>query len=408
MKSDLEGILEDLRYSRYNRKEFLKEGHKMIYFDNSATTAIYPLALDTYVKTSQRIMGNPSSLHDLGTQANRLLQQARKQIAELLDVQAHEIFFTSGGTEGDNWILKGTAIAKREYGNHIIISSVEHPAVRRTAEQLGELGFEVSIAPVDRSGFVEVDKLAELIRPETILVSVMGVNNEMGAIQPIAAISKVLENYPTIHFHVDAVQAIGKVDQTKWLTPRVDFAAFSAHKFHGPRGVGFIYWKAGKKLAPLLNGGGQESGQRATTENLPAIVAMSRALRIHLEKKAERPNHTAIIRQYLKEALLSYDKVTVFSGDENFAPHILTFGIKGILGEVLVHALEEKQIFVSTTSACSSRKKVDSSTLHAMHVPHDTATTAVRVSLDEANTMAEAEQFMVIFNHLYEKFSKIN
>lgn len=380
----------------------------MIYFDNSATTAIYPLALDTYVKTSQRIMGNPSSLHDLGTQANRLLQQARKQIAELLDVQAGEIFFTSGGTEGDNWVLKGTAIAKRGYGNHIIISSVEHPAVGRTAEQLKELGYDVSVAPVDQNGFVQVEKLAELIRPETILVSVMGVNNEMGAIQPIEVISDILENYPTIHFHVDAVQAIGKVDQAKWLTPRVDFATFSAHKFHGPRGVGFIYWKTGKKLAPLLNGGGQENGQRATTENLPAIVAMSRALRMHLEKSAERPNHTAVIRQYLKEALASYDKVRIFSGDENFAPHILTFGIKGIRGEVLVHALEEKQIFVSTTSACSSRKKVDSSTLHAMNVPHDIATTAVRVSLDEASTMAEAEQFMVVFNHLYDKFSKIN
>ena len=380
----------------------------MIYFDNSATTAIYPSALDTYVKTSQRIMGNPSSLHDLGTQANRLLQQARKQIAELLSVQANEIYFTSGGTEGDNWVLKGTALEKRDYGNHIIISSVEHPAVSRTAQQLNELGFEVSIAPVDSKGFVQVDKLAELIRPETILVSVMGVNNEMGAIQPIAAISEILEDYPTIHFHVDAVQAIGKVDQAKWLTPRVDFATFSAHKFHGPRGVGFIYWKAGRKLAPLLNGGGQENGQRATTENLPGIVAMSRALRLHLERKAERPNHTAIIRQYLKEALASYDKVMIFSGDENFAPHILTFGIKGIRGEVLVHALEEKQIFVSTTSACSSRKKVDSSTLHAMNVPHDVATTAIRVSLDEANTMAEAEQFMVIINHLYEKFSKIN
>ncbi|MDT2612621.1 cysteine desulfurase family protein [Enterococcus dongliensis] len=380
----------------------------MIYFDNSATTAIYPLALDTYVKTSQRIMGNPSSLHDLGTQANRLLQQARKQIAELLHVQTNEIFFTSGGTEGDNWVIKGTAIAKREFGNHIIISSVEHPAVSRTAEQLQALGYEVSIAPVDKQGFVEVDKLAELIRPETILVSVMGVNNEIGAIQPIAAISEVLENYPTIHFHVDAVQAIGKVDQAQWLTPRVDFATFSAHKFHGPRGVGFIYWKTGRKLAPLLNGGGQEFGQRATTENLPAIVAMSRALRIHLEKKSERPNHTGIIRQYLKEALLSYDKVTVFSGDENFAPHILTFGIKGVRGEVLVHALEEKQIFVSTTSACSSRKKVNSSTLHAMRVPNELATTAVRVSLDEANTMAEAEQFMVIIHHLYDKFSKIN
>ncbi|MDU5511671.1 cysteine desulfurase family protein [Enterococcus gilvus] len=380
----------------------------MIYFDNSATTAIYPLALDTYVKTSQRIMGNPSSLHDLGTQATRLLQQARNQIAELLHVEAKEIFFTSGGTEGDNWVLKGTAIAKKEYGNHLIISSVEHPAVSRTAGQLKELGFEVSIAPVDEKGVVQVDKLAALIRPETILVSVMGVNNEVGAIQPIEAISEVLEKYPTIHFHVDAVQAIGKVDENKWFTPRVDFATFSAHKFHGPRGVGFIYWKSGRKLAPLLNGGGQESGQRATTENLPAIVAMSRALRLHLEKKAERPDHTALIRQYLKEALSSYEKVTVFSGNEHFAPHILTFGIKGIRGEVLVHALEEKQIFVSTTSACSSRKKVDSSTLHAMNVPHDTATTAVRVSLDEANTMAEAEQFMVVFNHLYEKFSKIN
>lgn len=380
----------------------------MIYFDNSATTAIYPLALDTYVKTSQRIMGNPSSLHDLGTQASRLLQQARKQIAELLTVQTNEIFFTSGGTEGDNWVLKGTAIAKRDYGNHIIISSVEHPAVSRTAAQLSELGYEVSIAPVDEKGFVIVDKLKELIRPETILVSVMGVNNEIGAIQPIEEISKVLESYPKIHFHVDAVQAIGKVDQAKWLTSRVDFATFSAHKFHGPRGVGFIYWKTGKKLAPLLNGGGQESGQRATTENLPAIVAMSRALRMHLEKKEERPNHTAVIRQYLKEALSGYDKVAIFSGDDNFAPHILTFGIKGIRGEVLVHALEEKQIFVSTTSACSSRKKVDSSTLHAMNIPHDIATTAVRVSLDEANTMAEAEQFMIVFNHLYNRFSKIN
>ena len=380
----------------------------MIYFDNSATTAIYPLALDTYVKTSQRIMGNPSSLHDLGTQASRLLQQARKQIAELLTVQTNEIFFTSGGTEGDNWVLKGTAIAKRDYGNHIIISSVEHPAISRTAAQLSELGYEVSIAPVDEKGFVIVDKLKELIRPETILVSVMGVNNEIGAIQPIEEISKVLESYPKIHFHVDAVQAIGKVDQAKWLTSRVDFATFSAHKFHGPRGVGFIYWKTGKKLAPLLNGGGQESGQRATTETLPAIVAMSRALRMHLEKKEEKPNHTAVIRQYLKEALSGFDKVAIFSGDDNFAPHILTFGIKGIRGEVLVHALEEKQIFVSTTSACSSRKKVDSSTLHAMNVPHEIATTAVRVSLDEANTMAEAEQFMIVFNHLYNRFSKIN
>lgn len=380
----------------------------MIYFDNSATTAIYPQALDTYVKTSQRIIGNPSSLHDLGSQAHRLLQQARKQVAELLQVKPQEIFFTSGGTEGDNWVLKGTAWAKKDFGNHIIISSVEHSAVRKTAEELATQGFEVSVAPVDSHGQVIVSELEKLIRKETILVSIMGVNNEVGAIQPIAAISQILENYPTIHFHVDAVQAIGKVDQSLWLTPRVDFATFSAHKFHGPRGTGFIYWKAGKKLTPLMNGGGQENGQRSGTENTPGIVAMSRALRLHLEKTNLQPEHTRIIRSYLKEALASYDKVTIFSEEENYAPHILTFGIKDIRGEVLVHALEEKQIFVSTTSACSSRQKTDGSTLHAMKVPHDLATTAIRLSLDEANTMAEAEQFMIVFHHLYEKFNKIN
>ncbi|MBO1307713.1 cysteine desulfurase [Enterococcus sp. 669A] len=380
----------------------------MIYFDNSATTSIFPQALDTYVKTSQRIIGNPSSLHDLGTQAQRLLQQARKQIADLLTVQSNEIYFTSGGTEGDNWVIKGTALAKKEFGNHLIISSVEHPAVSRAAHQLEALGFEVSVAPVNEQGFVDVEELAALIRPETILVSVMAVNNEMGAIQQIGAISELLTAYPTIHFHVDAVQAIGKVDHSVWLTPRVDFATFSAHKFHGPRGVGFIYWKSGKKLDPLLTGGGQESGQRSSTENVPGIVAMSKALRIYMEKIQERPNHTQTIRKYLMEALASYEKVTVFSGDEQFAPHILCFGVKGIRGEVMVHAFEEKQIYISTTSACSSRKKTDSSTLQAMGVPQDKATTAVRVSLDEANTMAEAEQFMIVFNHLYEKFAKIS
>ncbi|MGM0237852.1 cysteine desulfurase family protein [Enterococcus sp. AZ103] len=378
----------------------------MIYFDNSATTPIYPQALDTYVKTSQRIIGNPSSLHDLGSQAHRLLQQARKQIAELIQVKPQEIFFTSGGTEGDNWVLKGTAWAKKDFGNHLIISSVEHSAVRNTAEQLATQGFDVSVAPVDSSGRVEITELKKLIRPETILVSVMAVNNEMGALQPIQEISELLADFPTIHFHVDAVQAIGKVDQSLWLTPRVDFATFSAHKFHGPRGVGFNYWKTGRKLMPLINGGGQENGQRSGTENTPGIVAMSKALRIHLEKVY--PDHLNSLRQALKAALKRYDKVTVFSGDEHAAPHILTFGIKDIRGEVLVHALEEKQIFVSTISACSSKKKADSSTLGAMKVPHELATTAIRVSLDESNTMAEIEQFMVVFNHIYEKFNKIN
>jgi cysteine desulfurase len=381
----------------------------MIYFDNSATTPIYPQALDTYIKTSQRIIGNPSSLHDLGTQAGRLLEQARKQIAELMQVKTNEIFFTSSGTEGDNWVLKGTALEKKKFGRHIIISGVEHPAVAETAAQLAENGFDLSIAPVDDNGRVQVDELNKLIRKDTILVSIMAVNNEVGTIQPIQEISHCLAAYPTIHFHVDAVQAIGKVPKEQWLTDRVDFATFSAHKFHGPRGVGFIYWKHGRKLAPLLNGGGQENNQRSGTENVAGIVSMAKALRLYMDKKQEKPEHTAIIRRYLIEALQEYKNVTVFSkATADFAPHILCFALKGVRGEVLVHALEEKQIYTSTTSACSSRKKMASSTLHAMKVPDSLATSAIRVSLDESNTIAEAEQFMVIFNQLYKKFAVLN
>ena len=381
----------------------------MIYFDNSATTPIYPQALDTFVKSSQRIIGNPSSLHDLGNQAQRLLEQARKQTADLLGVHSSEIFFTSGGTEGDNWVIKGTAMEKRGFGKHLIISGVEHPAVAESAAQLRELGFDLSIAPVDRRGFVQVDQLAALIRKDTILVSVMAVNNEIGAVQPIQAISRLLEKYPTIHFHVDAVQAIGKVETSEWLTPRVDFAVFSAHKFHGPRGVGFIYWKSGRKLAPLMTGGGQETNQRSGTENVAGIVAMAKALRLHLDKKQQAQGHVAHIRNALIDGLQTFSNVQFFSeqGDD-FAPHILCFGLKGLRGEVLVHALEEKQIFVSTTSACSSRKKLSSSTLHAMGVADVDATSAVRISLDESNTMAEAEQFMIIFTQLHKKFLKIN
>lgn len=380
----------------------------MIYFDNSATTPIFPQSLDAYIKTSQRIIGNPSSLHDLGNQANRLLQQARKQIAELITVTPDEIYFTSGGTEGDNWVLKGTMIEKREYGNHMIISGIEHPAVSETAEQLKFLGVEVSIAPVNNQGFVIVDELKKLIRKDTVLVSIMAVNNEIGSIQPILEISELLKEYPKIHFHVDAVQAIGKVSLSEWLTERVDFATFSAHKFHGPRGIGFIYWKKGRRLAPLLNGGGQEKNQRSGTENVPAIVAMAKALRIALDRKLQKPDHTKHLKEALINALKAYEKVTIFSEGEDYAPHILCFSLKGIRGEVLVHALEEKQIFISTTSACSSRKHLASSTLHAMHVPDDLAMSAVRISLDESNSMAEVEQFMIIFKQLYKKFSTIN
>ena len=386
------------------RKEMLQ----MIYFDHSATSPIYPEVLNTYVQTSQRIMGNPSSLHELGNQANRLLQQARKQIADLLSVTPGEIYFTSGGTEGNNWVMKGTAIEKRQFGKHLILSSIEHPSVRETAKQLETLGYEVSFAPVTNQGFVDVQALGQLIKKETILVSVMAVNNEIGAIQPIQEISQLLENYPKIHFHVDSVQAIGHVAQDKWLTSRVDFATFSAHKFHGPRGVGFIYWRQGRKLAPLLTGGGQENNERSSTENIAGIVAMARSLRIVFEKNLATPTHVLQLRKYLYDALSQYKKVTLFSQETAFSSHILCFGLKGIRGEVLIHALEQKQIFLSTTSACSSRKQPKYSTLSQMGVPSVSATTAVRISLDQSNTIAEVEQFLIVFHHLYQKFDKIS
>ena len=201
---------------------------------------------------------------------------------------------------------------------------------------------------------------------------------------------------------------MGHVDTKGWLTPRVDFATFSAHKFHGPRGVGFIFWRHGRKLAPLLTGGGQENNERSSTENLAGIVAMARSLRLTLEKKAEAPNKVEQLKDALLDALSQYEKVTIFSQKENFAPHILCFGLKGIRGEVLVHAFEEKAIYLSTTSACSSKKQQVRGTLAAMNVPNDLATTAIRISLDQSNTMVEVEQFLTVFNQLYQKFSKIN
>lgn len=381
----------------------------MIYFDNSATTKINPSVLDTYVKTSQRILGNPSSLHQLGSQATRLLDQSRKQMAELLGVLPEEIYFTSGGTEGNNWVVKGTAIEKNGFGKHLIISDVEHSAVSKAAQQLEQFGFEISKAPVDKRGIVVVEALAALIRPETILVSIMAVNNEVGSVQPIAAIGNVLEAYPTIHFHVDAVQALGKVANERWLTPRVDFATFSAHKFHGPKGVGFIFSRRGRIIAPLLNGGGQEHNHRSGTENVAGVVAMSRAIRLHLEDQGLKNQREANIKEYLLDSLKKYDKVSVFSeNNQDYAPHIVCFGLKGVKGEVLVHAFEQKDIIVSTTSACSSRSKVAGSTLHAMGVHDSVATTAIRLSLEANSTMVEAEQFMIVFNQLYQQFSKIN
>ena len=379
----------------------------MIYFDNSATTKPYPEALTTYTEVATRIWGNPSSLHNLGSQATRILEASRKQIAELIAKKAEEIYFTSGGTEGDNWILKGVAFEKAPYGKHIIVSDIEHPAIKESAAWLKTQGFEVDYAPVDARGFVKVDALANLLRPDTTLVSVMAVNNEIGSIQPIHEIAALLEDRPTISFHVDAVQALAKVATEVYLPERVDFATFSSHKFHGLRGVGFVYIKEGKKITPLLTGGGQEKEMRSTTENVAGIAATAKALRLSMENQEAFASKTQQMKEVIRKELANYPDVTVFSGEDHFAPHILTFGIKGVRGEVVVHAFEEFDIYISTTSACSSKAGKPAGTLIAMGVDKSIAQTAVRLSLDLENDMSQVEQFLTKFKLIYEQTRKV-
>ena len=379
----------------------------MIYFDNSATTKPYPEALATYTEVATRIWGNPSSLHNLGSQATRILEASRKQIAELIGKKADEIYFTSGGTEGDNWILKGVAFEKAPYGKHIIVSDIEHPAIKESAAWLKTQGFEVDYAPVDARGFVKVDALSSLLRPDTTLVSVMAVNNEIGSIQPIHEIAALLEDRPTISFHVDAVQALAKVATEVYLPERVDFATFSSHKFHGLRGVGFVYIKEGKKITPLLTGGGQEKEMRSTTENVAGIAATAKALRLAMENQEVFASKTQQMKEVIRKELANYPDVTVFSGEDHFAPHILTFGIKGVRGEVVVHAFEEFDIYISTTSACSSKAGKPAGTLIAMGVDKSIAQTAVRLSLDIENDMSQVEQFLTKFKLIYEQTRKV-
>lgn len=380
----------------------------MIYFDNSATTKILPDVLSTYETVSQKIWGNPSSLHNFGENAWNLQEQARQQIAKLFGVKPSEIIFTSGGSEGDNWVIKGTAMAKHRFGKHIITTSVEHAAVKNALEQLKDFGFEVTYLPVDKEGRINPADVKAAVRPDTILVSIMAVNNEIGTIQPIKEVGEILKDYPNIHFMVDAVQAIGKGLDDQVFSDRVDFATFSGHKFHAPRGTGVVYVKSGRKLEPLIAGGGQERTLRNGTENTPGNVAMAKAIRLVKENEAESVKREQAIKERIYDHLSKFDHVKLISGrDQGFASHVLCFAIVGVRGETIVHAFEDKDIYISTTSACSSKKHSEAGTLAAMKVPENIATSAVRISLGDQNTLEEADQFNKTFDELYAGFKKI-
>lgn len=361
----------------------------MIYFDNSATTKPYKEVVDSFMKVSMEYFGNPSSLHGIGGEAEKLLSKGRKQIAELLDVKPSEILFTSGGTESNNLAIKGAAFMHRNRGNHIITTAIEHASVRETIQQLKEEGFSVTVIPVDESGRIKVEDVEEAITDETILVSVMHVNNEVGTIQPIEEIGALLKNYPKILFHVDHIQGVGKVPLNLYGCS-IDLCSFSAHKFHGLKGTGFLFIRDGVKITPLFTGGSQERRQRSGTENVAGMVALAKALRITLEKEEKELNRVLSVKETLRKGLEKIEGITIHTPVKHSAPHILNFSVRGFKAEVFVHALEEKNIYVSTTSACSSKKSAGSSSLIAMGVPEELAKSAVRVSLSYDNTMDEA------------------
>lgn len=375
----------------------------MLYFDNSATTVLHPEVIRVMTDVLIKYYGNPSSLHRLGVEAEKLLRRSREIVAEALKVVPQEIYFTSGGTEGDNLAIKGVAIEYRNRGKHIITTKIEHPAVKESCRQLEELGFSITYLEVDKYGFVNPQDIKKNIRTDTILVSIMHVNNEVGSIQPLEEIGQILKEFPKIFFHVDGVQGYGKVplDLKKW---HIDLYTISSHKIHGPKGIGALYVRKGINLFPLLAGGGQEAGIRSGTENIPGIVGFAKACQISGDNFTNNFNKVEEVKRYLVKLLKNRFFSVVINGplEKGASPYILNISIPGLKGEVLLHALEKEEIFVSTGSACSSKKDILSPVLRAMGINEEVMRGSIRLSFSHNLTKNDAEQFV---NSL-EKISK--
>ncbi len=368
----------------------------MIYLDNSATTKPYKEVLDSFLTVSTNYFGNPSSIHSMGGEAEKLLHRSRETIAALLSVSHKEVIFTSGGTESNNLAIKGCALSKKIVGNHIITTAIEHPSVTNAINDLEAEGFTVTILPVDKDGQITTGQVEEAIRKDTILVSIMHVNNETGVMQPVEEIGQLLADYPQVTFHVDHIQGIGKVPLNM---ESIDLCSLSAHKFHGLKGNGILIAKNGVKLHPILSGGNQEWTLRSGTENVAGIVAMTKALRLTLEKSEQGLLQMETLKQFCMEELMKMDGVFLHTPEQHSAPHIINFSVPGIKSEVLVHALGTKGIFVSTTSACSSKRKAPSKTLMAMGVSRSKAESAIRVSMTYQTTKPELQTFLNELHH---------
>ncbi len=362
------------------------------YFDNSATTFVTEDVKNIVVKMMTEDYGNPSAAHLKGVEAERHVREAREQIAKTLHCAEKEIFFTSGGTESDNWAIIGGAMANRRAGNHLITTAIEHAAVLRPMQFLEEHGFRVTYLPVDGQGHISLDDLKNALCEDTILVSMMMVNNEMGAVEPVEEAAKIVKDFkPSILFHVDAVQSYGKMP----INPKrqnIDLLSVSGHKIHGPKGIGFLYIKEKTKIDPIILGGGQQKGMRSGTDNVPGAAGLAVAAKDCYDHLEENIQHFLMLKKRLIDGLEQLDDVVIHSEKDGGAPHIVNASFVGVRSEVLLHALEDKEIYVSAGSACSTNKKLPvSPVLEQLHLPREQMESALRFSFGEYNTVEEVD-----------------
>lgn len=363
-----------------------------IYLDNSATTKAYPEVAELVADIMLHDYGNASSMHQKGVDAEKYLKYSKSVIAGIMKVKEKEIYFTSGGTESDNWALMGAAFANQRSGKHLITTQIEHPAVLRTMDHLKELGFEVTYLSVDEYGHISLEELKRAVRPDTILVSIMFVNNEVGTIQPIDEAGEIIKSVnPRTLFHVDAVQGFGKLRllPKKW---KIDMVSVSGHKIHGPKGTGFLYIDEKVKIKPIIYGGGQQNGYRSGTENIPGVAGLGKASELIYKDLVEDTNRLYELKKRLVDGLLKIDRVKINGPqDETGAPHIVSASIAGIRSEVMLHSLEDKGVYVSAGSACASHKHTVSDTLNAMKLSTDLMDSTIRFSLSVFTTQEEID-----------------
>ncbi|MCK0471313.1 cysteine desulfurase family protein [Halalkalibacter sp. APA_J-10(15)] len=376
----------------------------MIYLDNSATTRPDPSVVETYMKASLGFFGNPSSLHTLGVEAERLLNEARNRVAAYLSVSSKEIIFTSGGTEGNNLAIKGAAKARKHRGKHIVTTAAEHASVLATCQSLEAEGFEVTYIDLDSRGFVSVESVMAAIRTDTVVVSIHHVNNEIGAIQPVEDIGKRLIAWPNVMFHVDHVQGLSKVPLSL-NDAHIDLCTGSAHKIHGLKGTGFLYKRKGTNISPLQHGGNQEFNVRTGTENVAGAVALAKALRLMGERCSELKRLQSL-RGYVINELKKIEAVILNSPLEG-APHIINVSLPRIKPEVVVQALAEKDIYVSTKSACSSKESEPSHVLKSMGLTNERTVSAIRISLSVQTTKEELDRFLMEFRQLIPELMEV-